>query len=99
MFGHPIFTPPHSGRICTSPGMYPTVFEVRYYRNPKIGVHSFNSFVFSQYSSILLSDCPPTWLGDGYCDKACNVSECEFDEGDCLKANSGTSKDIPNEYS
>ena len=24
---------------------------------------------------------------DGYCDKACNVSECLFDGGDCLGPN------------
>lgn len=27
--------------------------------------------------------CPSNWIKDGYCDKACNVSECEFDAGDC----------------
>lgn len=27
--------------------------------------------------------CPATWIKDGYCDKACNVSECEWDAGDC----------------
>ncbi|XP_022336372.2 N-acetylglucosamine-1-phosphotransferase subunits alpha/beta-like [Crassostrea virginica] len=27
--------------------------------------------------------CPSTWINDGYCDKACNNSECEFDGGDC----------------
>ena len=27
--------------------------------------------------------CPSSWLKDGYCDKACNVSECEWDAGDC----------------
>lgn len=27
--------------------------------------------------------CPGTWIKDGYCDKACNNSECEWDGGDC----------------
>ncbi|XP_061181061.1 N-acetylglucosamine-1-phosphotransferase subunits alpha/beta-like isoform X2 [Saccostrea echinata] len=27
--------------------------------------------------------CPSTWINDGYCDKACNNSECDFDGGDC----------------
>ena len=28
--------------------------------------------------------CPSSWIKDGYCDKACNNSECEWDGGDCL---------------
>lgn len=31
--------------------------------------------------------CPSTWVKDGYCDKACNVSQCLFDGGDCLGVN------------
>merc|ERR1719471_1959121 len=31
--------------------------------------------------------CPSSWVKDGYCDKACNVSECLFDGGDCLGPN------------
>lgn len=27
--------------------------------------------------------CPTTWIKDGYCDKACNNSDCEWDGGDC----------------
>jgi len=27
--------------------------------------------------------CIPSWLGDGQCDRPCNVSACEFDGGDC----------------
>ena len=27
--------------------------------------------------------CPSNWIHDGYCDKACNSSECEWDGGDC----------------
>ncbi|XP_059170682.1 N-acetylglucosamine-1-phosphotransferase subunits alpha/beta-like [Physella acuta] len=30
--------------------------------------------------------CPSTWIRDGYCDKACNSSECDWDGGDCLGA-------------
>ncbi|CAL1547114.1 unnamed protein product [Lymnaea stagnalis] len=31
--------------------------------------------------------CPSTWIRDGYCDKACNSSECDWDGGDCLSSN------------
>jgi len=27
--------------------------------------------------------CPNNWIGDGFCDVACNVTMCEFDAGDC----------------
>ena len=27
--------------------------------------------------------CSDNWLGDKYCDRACNVVECGFDGGDC----------------
>lgn len=28
--------------------------------------------------------CPSSWIQDKYCDKACNVSACDYDGGDCL---------------
>ena len=28
--------------------------------------------------------CPASWINDKYCDKACNVSLCDYDGGDCL---------------
>ena len=28
--------------------------------------------------------CDSTWLGDGECDEACNVRECDFDGSDCF---------------
>lgn len=28
--------------------------------------------------------CMDRWLGDGYCDRACNVSRCGFDFPDCV---------------
>ena len=28
--------------------------------------------------------CPASWVNDKYCDKACNVSACDWDGGDCL---------------
>lgn len=31
--------------------------------------------------------CPQSWISDGYCDKACNVTECEWDGGDCDMSN------------
>uniref|UniRef100_H2Z4G5 N-acetylglucosamine-1-phosphotransferase subunits alpha/beta n=1 Tax=Ciona savignyi TaxID=51511 RepID=H2Z4G5_CIOSA len=30
--------------------------------------------------------CAPSWITDGYCDAACNVSECDWDGGDCTGA-------------
>lgn len=27
--------------------------------------------------------CPASWISDGYCDRACNNSQCEWDGGDC----------------
>ena len=29
--------------------------------------------------------CPASWINDKYCDKACNVSLCDYDGGDCLE--------------
>ena len=29
--------------------------------------------------------CPPFFLGDGYCNSACNNEACGFDEGDCAE--------------
>lgn len=37
--------------------------------------------------------CPNTWIRDGYCDKACNNAQCEFDGGDC---NITTQNIVPN---
>ncbi|XP_048356712.1 N-acetylglucosamine-1-phosphotransferase subunits alpha/beta isoform X2 [Sphaerodactylus townsendi] len=28
--------------------------------------------------------CPGSWIKDGYCDKACNNSACDWDGGDCV---------------
>ena len=28
--------------------------------------------------------CLPSWVGDRTCDRACNVTECEYDGGDCI---------------
>lgn len=28
--------------------------------------------------------CSDSWIGDGYCDRACNVSECNWDFPDCV---------------
>ena len=32
--------------------------------------------------------CSDTWIGDGFCDRACNVSACNFDYPDCVNATS-----------
>eukprot|EP00042_Codosiga_hollandica_P052484 m.666937 g.666937 ORF g.666937 m.666937 type:complete len:1519 (-) comp58506_c0_seq6:3156-7712(-) len=31
--------------------------------------------------------CPNNYLGDGFCDEACNKTVCDFDAGDCLGPN------------
>lgn len=28
--------------------------------------------------------CPGSWIKDGYCDKACNNTACDWDGGDCI---------------
>jgi UDP-N-acetylglucosamine-lysosomal-enzyme len=28
--------------------------------------------------------CPNNYLGDGYCDTACNKTVCDYDDGDCI---------------
>uniref|UniRef100_H0X790 N-acetylglucosamine-1-phosphotransferase subunits alpha/beta n=1 Tax=Otolemur garnettii TaxID=30611 RepID=H0X790_OTOGA len=38
--------------------------------------------------------CPGSWIKDGYCDKACNNSACDWDGGDCT-GNTGGSRYIP----
>jgi len=32
--------------------------------------------------------CPASWISDGYCDRACNNSQCEWDGGDCTGSTS-----------
>jgi len=34
--------------------------------------------------------CPANWINDGYCDQACNVSDCDYDGEDCKNATSTT---------
>ncbi|KAM5174930.1 N-acetylglucosamine-1-phosphotransferase subunits alpha/beta isoform 2-T2 [Callospermophilus lateralis] len=34
--------------------------------------------------------CPGSWIKDGYCDKACNNSACDWDGGDCTGNNGGS---------
>jgi Stealth protein CR2, conserved region 2/Stealth protein CR3, conserved region 3/Stealth protein CR4, conserved region 4/Stealth protein CR1, conserved region 1/LNR domain len=34
--------------------------------------------------------CPANWIGDGYCDVACNVSSCDYDAGDCANVTSAS---------
>ncbi|KAM9073455.1 N-acetylglucosamine-1-phosphotransferase subunits alpha/beta isoform 5-T5 [Megaptera novaeangliae] len=37
--------------------------------------------------------CPGSWIKDGYCDKACNNSACDWDGGDCSgEGNSGAGR-------
>lgn len=38
--------------------------------------------------------CPGSWIKDGYCDKACNNSACDWDGGDC-SGNSGANRYVP----
>ncbi|XP_004623974.1 N-acetylglucosamine-1-phosphotransferase subunits alpha/beta [Octodon degus] len=34
--------------------------------------------------------CPGSWIKDGYCDKACNNSACDWDGGDCAGSSGGS---------
>lgn len=34
--------------------------------------------------------CGANWIGDGYCDVACNCTECGFDNGDCANSTSSS---------
>ncbi|KAM6215240.1 N-acetylglucosamine-1-phosphotransferase subunits alpha/beta [Rhynchocyon petersi] len=34
--------------------------------------------------------CPGSWVKDGYCDKACNNSACDWDGGDCSGTSGGS---------
>ena len=49
--------------------------------------------------------CPSSWIHDGFCDKACNNSFCDFDGGDCIgDSNTGMVKgdqdmDLSEEFS
>ncbi|CAM9251979.1 unnamed protein product, partial [Ectocarpus fasciculatus] len=36
--------------------------------------------------------CSDSWIGDGYCDRACNVSSCNFDYPDCVNASSAPTR-------
>ena len=42
--------------------------------------------------------CPSNWVGDGYCDRACNVSDCDFDGGDCRNASNSAAAGNLNPY-
>ena len=50
--------------------------------------------MFSQKIKLFFQN---SWIRDGYCDKACNTVECDFDGGDCQKklnnSRVGTSQD------
>jgi hypothetical protein len=35
--------------------------------------------------------CSDTWIGDGFCDSACNVSACNFDFPDCINGTNANS--------
>eukprot|EP01028_Stygiella_incarcerata_P010817 TRINITY_DN581_c0_g2_i1.p1 TRINITY_DN581_c0_g2~~TRINITY_DN581_c0_g2_i1.p1 ORF type:complete len:1327 (-),score=320.26 TRINITY_DN581_c0_g2_i1:960-4940(-) len=35
--------------------------------------------------------CPDSWIGDGFCDRPCNCSACNFDGGDCIGASASSS--------
>jgi hypothetical protein len=43
-------------------------------------------FVFAWDVPKCAPGCNDNWIGDGYCDKACNVSSCNFDYPDCVNA-------------
>ena len=45
-----------------------------------VGTGSYQSSYTSRYCS---AGCPDTWIGDRYCDRACNVPACGYDGTDC----------------
>ena len=45
-----------------------------------VATGSYQSSYTSRYCS---AGCPDTWIGDRYCDRACNVPACGFDATDC----------------
>ncbi|XP_065174532.1 N-acetylglucosamine-1-phosphotransferase subunits alpha/beta-like isoform X2 [Sycon ciliatum] len=52
----------------------------------KTAKHSTGRFSFSSSEAALVrcsGSCRDSWLGDRYCDSACNVFECGYDAGDC----------------
>lgn len=59
-----------------------------------VSVSGVQKFIMSWDVPKCAPGCAESWIGDGYCDKACNVSECNFDFPDCVgggKRNHGTS--------
>ena len=38
--------------------------------------------------------CSESWIGDGYCDTACNVRECDFDYPDCVNVTSTSQQTV-----
>nr|XP_039262735.1 N-acetylglucosamine-1-phosphotransferase subunits alpha/beta-like [Styela clava] len=50
--------------------------------------HSFGQKVYLTWPVPNCADgCAPTWIKDGFCDSACNVSDCSYDGGDCIGNN------------
>ena len=37
--------------------------------------------------------CSDSWIGDGFCDRACNVSSCNYDYPDCVNSSSSNNFD------
>ena len=43
--------------------------------------------------------CPSNWIGDKFCDAACNNTACDFDGGDCLNRTATNSTGSHTSYS
>ena len=41
--------------------------------------------------------CSDSWVHDGVCDQACNVSQCDFDGGDCLQQKADSLEPVQDE--
>lgn len=39
-------------------------------------------------------DCPWTYIGDGACDRHCNIDACQFDGGDCSESGTGNAGEL-----
>jgi len=40
--------------------------------------------------------CPSSWIGDGFCDQACNCSSCDWDGGDCANITTASNSYVTN---
>jgi hypothetical protein len=52
-----------------------------------LSIAGIQKFIFAWDVPRCASGCVESWIGDGYCDSACNNSACSWDDGDCSSSN------------